>query len=45
VPIYTAEWLAQLVEKSDLRLRNGNHGLYFHYTEEVIDDLIQKMKR
>lgn len=45
VPIYTAEWLAQLVEKSDLRLRNGNHGLYFHYTEEVIDDLIEKMKR
>lgn len=45
VPIYTAEWLAQLIEKSDLRLRNGNHGLYFQYTEEIIDDLIEKMRR
>ena len=43
VPVFTAEYLRDLVGGSDLRLRDGTHSLYFFYCEQILDDLISKM--
>jgi pimeloyl-ACP methyl ester carboxylesterase len=43
VPVFTAEWLNELIPGSDLQLCDGSHSLYFHYTEAILDDLIEKM--
>jgi pimeloyl-ACP methyl ester carboxylesterase len=43
VPMHSAEWLHGILPNSTLFLKDTGHGLFFHHTIEVIDDLIAKM--
>ena len=44
VPMASAEWLKDLVPNSSLHKVDSDHGLFFRHTEQVLDDLVERME-